>query len=147
MEDNENDALLTKAAFRKVNSQAQLAVVADGQEAWDYLRRRGAFVSSKRPDLVVLDMDLPKVNGYQLLEIVDADDDLRDIPVVILSGHVVIESILGKLRCQVVGILSKPFDANGYIQTAMRDRATKVITARQNVLGAARQRFQFLEHR
>jgi len=86
VEDNPADVHLTLTALRDARSQSEVYVVADGEEALAFLKREGAHVNAPRPDLVFLDLNLPKVDGYQVLAAMKADPALRRIPVVAISG-------------------------------------------------------------
>jgi len=86
IEDNVDDVLLTKEAFRSTHFKYNLRVAKDGDEALKILNRLGKFNKSPLPDLILLDLSLPKVDGREVLEKIKANADLKDIPVIILSG-------------------------------------------------------------
>lgn len=86
VEDGLVDAKLTIAALRKSGLQHRLTLVRDGQEALEFLQHVGKFARAPRPDLVLLDLLLPKKNGFEVLEEIRLVEDLRDIPVVILTA-------------------------------------------------------------
>lgn len=86
VEDNLGDILLTREAFRKSKLANHVTVAEDGEQALAMLRRQEAFKDQPRPDLILLDLNLPKVDGGEVLQQIKADPRLRDIPVVILSG-------------------------------------------------------------
>jgi two-component system, chemotaxis family, response regulator Rcp1 len=86
VEDNPADVHLTLTALRDARSQSEVHVVADGEEALAFLKREGAHANAPRPDLVFLDLNLPKVDGYEVLAAMKADPALRRIPVVAISG-------------------------------------------------------------
>ena len=85
VEDSPGDVRLTREAFRAANSSIQLHVTADGPEAMAFLRREGEYASAPRPDLILLDLNLPKMDGREVLAKIKASEDLRTIPTVILS--------------------------------------------------------------
>jgi CheY-like chemotaxis protein len=88
VEDNPADQELIRRAAEKVTIRKDLRIVGDGKEALDYLFRRGKYqapAESPRPDLLLLDLNLPRVNGYQVLEEVRADSKLRPMPVLVLT--------------------------------------------------------------
>ena len=85
VEDSPGDVRLTKDAFRDANSSAQLHVAADGVEAMAFLRRDAPFVLAPRPDLILLDLNLPKMDGREVLAQIKKDDSLKLIPTVILT--------------------------------------------------------------
>lgn len=86
VEDSPDDADLMVAALNEGDLTLHVTVVEDGEEAMGYLRRQGAYAASPRPDLILLDLHLPRKNGYEVLEEVKQDDELRRIPVVILTS-------------------------------------------------------------
>ena len=85
VEDNPADVRLTEEAFRDGKIHNTLAVARDGVEALDFLRRRGKFADAVRPDLILLDLNLPRKDGREVLAEVKADPDLMRIPVVVLT--------------------------------------------------------------
>jgi chemotaxis family two-component system response regulator Rcp1 len=85
VEDNPGDVRLTQEAFRDANTSIYLHVASDGVEAMAFLRRAGAHVHAPRPDLVLLDLNLPKMDGREVLAQIKKDDRLKTIPTVILT--------------------------------------------------------------
>ncbi len=86
-EDDVDHAFFTVRAFKDAHGeQVEMHTVRDGEEALDYLHRRGEFSDVARPHLIVLDLKMPKVNGLEVLERIKADADLRTIPIVVLSS-------------------------------------------------------------
>jgi len=85
IEDNPGDVRLAQEAFQEGHLVKRLSVVRDGVEASDFLWRRGEFARAPRPDLILLDLNLPRKNGRELLEEIKADPDLRRIPVIIVT--------------------------------------------------------------
>lgn len=86
VEDNPGDVLLTKEAFRTTQFKYNLRIAKDGDEALKILNRQGEFNNTPLPDLILLDLNLPKINGREVLEKIKTNIKLRDIPVIILSG-------------------------------------------------------------
>jgi two-component system, chemotaxis family, response regulator Rcp1 len=86
VEDNPADAHLTLTALLDARRAYQVYVVADGEQALAFLKREGDHVNAPRPDLVFLDLNLPKVDGYEVLDAMKANPVLRGIPVVVISG-------------------------------------------------------------
>src|SRR6202451_2300148 len=84
VEDSPGDVRLTQEAFRDANRLIQLHVAADGAEAIAFLRREGGHLDAPRPDLVLLDLNLPKMDGREVLSQIKQDDDLKTIPTLIL---------------------------------------------------------------
>jgi CheY-like chemotaxis protein len=86
VEDNEADVRLTREALREAAENVRLSAVADGDLALAYLRREGGYADVPRPDLVLLDLNLPRKNGLEVLEEMRADEHLRSIPVIVLTS-------------------------------------------------------------
>jgi len=86
VEDNEADVRLTREALREAGENVRLSAVADGDLALAYLRREGGYADVPRPDLVLLDLNLPRKNGLEVLEDMRADEQLRSIPVIVLTS-------------------------------------------------------------
>ncbi len=86
IEDNLGDVLLTKEAFRSTHFKYNLRVAKDGEEALRILNQEGEFNNLPLPDLILLDLSLPKIDGREVLEKIKKNSDLKDIPVIILSG-------------------------------------------------------------
>ena len=85
IEDDPGDVLITREAFEHDKIRNSLHVATDGQEGLDYLYQRGSYEGATRPDLILLDLNLPKYDGHQLLEKIKSDPDLCRIPVVVLT--------------------------------------------------------------
>ena len=113
VEDSPGDVRLTQEAFREVDPQIDLRVAADGREAMTYLWRRGVHIDAVRPDFILLDLNLPKMDGREVLAHIKKDDDLKTIPTVILTTSDAEADILTSYKLQANGYLSKPveFDA------------------------------------
>src|SRR5580658_3456167 len=86
VEDDLGDARLTQEAFRGINPTVQLHIASDGVEAMAYLQRQGARGNVLRPDLILLDLNLPKMNGRQVLAWIKEDAGLKTIPTIILAA-------------------------------------------------------------
>ena len=86
VEDNEADVRLTREALREAGENVRLSAVSDGDLALAYLRREGGYADVPRPDLVLLDLNLPRKNGLEVLEEMRADEHLRCIPVIVLTS-------------------------------------------------------------
>lgn len=86
-EDNEDHAFFTSRAFRDAHGEdLEMLTVSDGEQVMDYLNQRGAFADAPRPHLIVLDLKMPKKGGLEVLSEMSEDEDLRRIPVVVLSS-------------------------------------------------------------
>lgn len=85
VEDNEGDILLTKEAFEACKVKTELSIARNGQEALDFLFKRGEYANTKKPDLILLDINLPLFNGHEILRQIKADSNLKKIPVIMLT--------------------------------------------------------------
>jgi two-component system, chemotaxis family, response regulator Rcp1 len=116
VEDNEGDARLAKEAMRDSKIRNSLHHVADGEEAMAFLRRQGRHALAPRPDLILLDLNLPKKDGRQVLAEIKADDDLKRIPVVILTVSSAEEDILKSYNLHANCFITKPIDLNQFLK-------------------------------
>ena len=108
VEDNEDDAALTARAFRKAKMRNRLSVVPDGVEALAYLKKEGKYSGATRPDIILLDLNLPRLSGRQVLEKIKADPDLKDIPVIILTTSKAEEDVALAYKSHSNCFISKP---------------------------------------
>lgn len=115
VEDDPGDELMTREAFEDNKIQNTLHVVRDGQEALDFLFRRGAYPDAPRPDLILLDLNLPRYDGRQVLERIKSDDDLALIPVVVLTTSSAEEDILRSYKLHANAYVTKPVDLDQFI--------------------------------
>jgi two-component system, chemotaxis family, response regulator Rcp1 len=108
VEDSPGDVRLTQEVFREANKAIHLHVASDGVEAMAFLRREGVNVHAPRPDLILLDLNLPKMDGREVLVHIKEDDSLKLIPTVILTTSVAEEDIVKSYQLQANCYLSKP---------------------------------------
>lgn len=108
VEDDPGDELMTREAFEDNKIGNTLHVVRDGEEALDFLYRRGGHAEAPRPDLILLDLNLPKYDGRQVLEKIKSDQDLSDIPVVVLTTSSAEEDILRSYKLHANAYVTKP---------------------------------------
>jgi two-component system, chemotaxis family, response regulator Rcp1 len=108
VEDSPGDVRLTKEAFHDADPQIDLRVAVDGVEAMAYLRREGVHSDAVRPDFILLDLNLPKMDGREVLAHIKEDDDLKTIPTVILTTSDAEADILTSYKLQANCYLSKP---------------------------------------
>ncbi len=108
VEDSPGDVRLTQEAFREANGSIRLHVAPDGVEAMVFLRREGAHVNAPRPDLILLDLNLPKMDGREVLTHIKADANLKSIPTVILTTSDAEADIAKSYQLQANCYLSKP---------------------------------------
>ncbi|WP_405674405.1 response regulator [Streptomyces sp. NBC_01511] len=120
VEDDAGDELMTREAFEDNKIGNTLHVVRDGLEALDFLYRRGEHVEAPRPDLILLDLNLPKYDGRQVLEKIKSDPDLSHIPVVVLTTSAAEEDILRSYKLHANAYVTKPVDLDQFMK-AIRD--------------------------
>ncbi|OJZ72951.1 two-component system response regulator [Mycobacterium paraffinicum] len=116
VEDDPGDELITREAFEHNKLNNRLHVAHDGEEGLDYLYRRGRFQDAPRPDLILLDLNLPKYDGRQLLEKVKSDPDLARIPVVVLTTSSAEEDILRSYKLHANAYVTKPVDLDQFMK-------------------------------
>ncbi|MEU9358759.1 response regulator [Streptomyces sp. NPDC051840] len=115
VEDDPGDELMTREAFEDNKIRNTLHVVRDGQEALDFLYRQGQYPDAPRPDLVLLDLNLPKYDGRQVLEKIKTDPELALIPVVVLTTSSAEEDILRSYKLHANAYVTKPVDLEQFI--------------------------------
>lgn len=115
VEGDPGDELMTREAFEDNKIRNNLHVVRDGEEALDFLYRRGQHTTVPRPDLILLDLNLPKYDGRQVLEKIKSDPDLQDIPVVVLTTSAAEEDILRSYKLHANAYVTKPVDLDQFI--------------------------------
>jgi two-component system, chemotaxis family, response regulator Rcp1 len=114
VEDNPGDVRLMQEAFRDTDRSIHLQIASDGVEAMAYLRHEGAHVHAPRPDLVLLDLNLPKMDGRDVLAQIKGNDSLKTIPTVILTGSAAEADILKSYQLQANCYLCKPANSEGF---------------------------------
>ena len=117
VEDNPGDVRLTEEAFREGRIDNNLHVAADGVEALAFLEQRDEFEDAPRPDLVLLDLNLPRMNGDELLAELKADPKLRRIPVIVLTSSAAEEDVVTSYELHANAYLTKPVDPAAFIDT------------------------------
>src|SRR3954471_22832010 len=115
VEDDPGDVLMTQEAFDEHKVSNRLSVVSDGAEALLYLRREGKYADAVRPDLILLDLNLPRRDGREVLEEIKKDDELRRIPVVVLTTSAADEDILRSYQLHANAYVTKPVDFDRFI--------------------------------
>jgi CheY-like chemotaxis protein len=115
VEDDPGDVLMTREAFEEHKVGNRLSVVSDGVEALAYLRRQGPYADAPRPDLVLLDLNLPRRDGREVLAEIKNDPDLLDIPVVVLTTSQAEEDVLASYRLHANAYVAKPVDFERFI--------------------------------
>lgn len=115
VEDNPGDARLAQEALKEGRMSSRLAVVVDGVEGMSYLRREGEYADAPRPNLVLLDLNLPRKDGRQVLAEMKADPDLRRIPVVVLTTSQAEQDITRCYDLHANCYITKPVDLDRFI--------------------------------
>jgi CheY-like chemotaxis protein len=110
VEDDPGDILMTREAFQHHKIQNKLHVVTDGEQALQFLHRTGEYTSAPRPDLILLDLNLPRRSGHEVLAELKEDPQLRIIPVVILTTSQAEEDVLRSYSLHANAYVSKPVD-------------------------------------
>lgn len=108
VEDSAGDVRLTQEAFREANRAIHLHVTADGVEAMAFLRQEGDHAGAPRPDLILLDLNLPRMDGREVLARIKADEGLKTIPTVILTTSELEADIVRSYELQANAYLTKP---------------------------------------
>ncbi len=116
VEDNPGDVRLTAEALRENKFRNKLNVVADGVEAMAYVRREGKYSDAPRPDLILLDLNLPKKDGREVLAEIKTDEDLKRIPVVILTTSKAEEDIFKTYEHHANCYVTKPVELDQFIK-------------------------------
>ncbi|MER5884054.1 response regulator [Streptomyces sp. NPDC001941] len=115
VEDDPGDELMTREAFEDNKIGNTLHVVRDGLEALDFLYRRGGHEGAPRPGLILLDLNLPKYDGRQVLETIKSDADLAHIPVIVLTTSSAEEDILRSYKLHANAYVTKPVDLDQFV--------------------------------
>ncbi|MHC4598528.1 MAG: response regulator [Planctomycetota bacterium] len=117
VEDNPADVDLTMEAFKEAMIVNRVYVVNDGTDAMAFLRKDGEFAYAPRPGLIVLDLHLPKMDGHEVLKRIQEDENLRDIPVAVLTSSKEDEDIIDAFYHQAKCYITKPIDMNMFFVT------------------------------
>ncbi|MFE9580932.1 response regulator [Nocardia sp. NPDC006044] len=115
VEDDPGDELMTREAFEDNKIGNTLHVAHDGQEALDFLYKQGEHAGAPRPDLILLDLNLPRYDGRQVLERIKADPELAHIPVVVLTTSAAEEDILRSYKLHANAYVTKPVDLDQFV--------------------------------
>ena len=115
VEDDPGDVLMTQEAFEEHKVGNRLHVVSDGVEALAYLRREGQYANAVRPDLILLDLNLPRRDGREVLEEIKKDEELGRIPVVVLTTSAADEDIVRSYQLHANAYVTKPVDFDRFI--------------------------------
>ena len=116
VEDNPGDVRLTREALRDAKVNNNMAVASDGIEALALLRQEGDYASAVRPDLILLDLNLPRMNGFEVLNVIKDDTDLKRIPVVVLTTSQAEQDIIRSYNLYANAYVTKPVDLEQFIR-------------------------------
>jgi two-component system, chemotaxis family, response regulator Rcp1 len=116
VEDNPGDALLIREVLKSNKIYNTLNIVKDGEEAMDFLYRKGKFAEAPQPDLILLDLNLPKMDGRQVLAKIKFDDKLKQIPVVIMTMSQAEEDILKSYKLHANCYVTKPINLDQFVK-------------------------------
>jgi CheY-like chemotaxis protein len=119
VDDDDADALLIEEALHAAYPSQLISRVGDGQRALDYLRRRGPYTGASRPDLILLDLNMPRVGGHEVLTQIKNDPGLKTIPVVVLTTSDAASDILASYTQHANAFVTKPFDLDSF-ETAVQ---------------------------
>lgn len=110
IEDNDADIIWVKKSFREAKLNNSLAIVNDGEQALAYLFKEDGYKEAVTPDLILLDLNMPKIEGRNVLKVIKAEDHLKDIPVIILSGSQAPRDMQETYSLDAHGYIVKPID-------------------------------------
>jgi CheY-like chemotaxis protein len=115
VEDDPGDVLITREAFAENKVRNQLSVVTDGVKALQFLRREAEYARAPRPDLILLDLNLPRMTGHEVLAEIKSDVDLQRIPVVVLTTSDAEEDVLRSYDLHANAYVTKPVDFERFL--------------------------------
>ncbi|MEH1102210.1 response regulator [Micromonospora sp. CPCC 205561] len=114
VDDDPGDVLMIEEALADSDVEKIIDVVSDGQEAMEFLRREGRHADARRPDVILLDLNMPRMDGRQVLGEVKSDEDLRTIPIVVLTTSNADTDIVGSYTLQANAYVTKPIDLDDF---------------------------------
>ena len=116
VEDNPADVVLVREILKESAKRFEIAVVTNGEDALPFLKRQGTYSTAPRPDLILLDINLPKRSGHEILHDVKRDDDLRTIPVVMFSSSASLRDVEQAYLHHANSYIRKPQSLDGFIE-------------------------------
>jgi len=120
VEDNEGDVILTIEAFEECRVKTEISVTKNGQEALDFLFQKGAFTDAKRPDLILLDINIPLFNGLEVLQQIKSDPNLKKIPVIMLTTSSNQRDIDKAYENHCNSYVKKPLEISEFLSTILK---------------------------
>lgn len=116
VEDNEGDIFLTTEALHESKITNRLSIVRDGWEAMQFLEKKGSYTHERTPDLILLDVNLPKMNGHEVLMAIKSNEDIKHIPVIMLTTSSSEKDIFLSYKNFVNCYITKPIDAGDFLR-------------------------------
>ncbi|MET8086127.1 response regulator [Micromonospora sp. NPDC049275] len=120
VDDDPGDVLMIEEALADSDVEKIIDVVSDGEEAMEFLRAEGRHVQARRPDVILLDLNMPRMDGRQVLGAVKQDEDLRTIPIVVLTTSNADTDIVGSYTLQANAYVTKPIDLDDFNDVVRR---------------------------
>jgi chemotaxis family two-component system response regulator Rcp1 len=118
VEDNEDDIEFTRLAFNRVRLANPLHIATDGVEGLAFLRRQGKYAGAVRPELVLLDLNMPRMNGREMLSVMKSDEDLRRIPVIVLTTSDAESDVMRAYDMHANAYMTKPAEFTRFLGMA-----------------------------
>ena len=118
VEDNESDVKITLRAFRQAFADVEITVVRDGQECLDFVRHEGSYADGEkylRPQLILLDINMPRCDGFEVLQVLKGNEATRAIPIVMFSASRNEEDVVKSYQCGANGFIQKPVDYEEFL--------------------------------
>ncbi|MCF2447431.1 response regulator [Dyadobacter sp. CY345] len=115
VEDNEGDILLTTEALQEGKVSNKVSVVRDGEEALDFLDKKGKYASEEVPDLILLDVNLPRKNGHEVLQYVKTNENIKHIPVIMLTTSSSNDDVRKSYNNHANCYITKPVESEGFL--------------------------------
>jgi two-component system response regulator len=116
VEDNDDDAELTQRGLRQAKLAINLHRVADGEECLAFLRKEGSYAHAPTPDLVLLDLNMPRMDGLEVLEEINRDERLRHLPVVVMTSSAAESDVLKSYELRCSSYVVKPIDFDAFVR-------------------------------
>jgi len=120
VEDDPGDVLIAREALQAAKLDTRLDVVSDGVQAMEFLRKQGEYADRERPDLILLDLNLPRMSGHEVLAEVKADPELRRIPIVVLTTSTSVDDVMKSYDLHANVYVAKPVDFNAFAQVVKK---------------------------
>ena len=117
VDDDDADALMIEEALENAERQSTVSRVSDGREALDYLNREGQYADAHRPDLILLDLNMPRMDGRETLAAIKTDERLKAIPVIILTTSGAAPDIVASYQHRATAYVTKPFGLDDFEAT------------------------------